>query len=205
MKPINWGSVNASTEGDFQRLEPGAYVATITSLDDVPAREYATMLFDIAEGPHAGYFQDSFYADKPWAHNLTLSYKDTALGMLKGRLETIQACNPGFDPFAAWDAGRLDMFVGRKVGVVLREEEYWNKNTEEFKLGSPRCYRLCKLEDVKSGKYADVKPKYLDADGKRKALERAGYGEYEIDRIITADTTKAVGGAASTMTDDIPF
>jgi hypothetical protein len=50
--------------------------------------------------------------------------------MLKGRLEAIQASNPGFDPFAAWDAGRLDMFKNRLMGVNLQEEEYENQSGE---------------------------------------------------------------------------
>lgn len=198
MRSINWNSVTSSNDGgDYERLEPGAYVCAITEMRDVPGKEYVQMLFDIAEGPHKGYFSDSFYSDKPWAHNLIMSYKDTALGMLKGRLETIQSCNPGFDPFAAWDAGRLELFVGRKVGVVMREEEYFDRRGETFKLGSPRCFRLCKLEDVTSGKYAEVKARYLDVDAKRAALERVGYGQYDIDRIIAADSLSALGGAGA--------
>lgn len=208
MRQVNWGSVEASTDGDYQRLEPGAYVCAITEMRDEPGKEYVEMLFDVAEGPRKGYFSDGFYDNKPWAHHLIMSYKDTALGMLKGRLETIQSCNPGFDPFAAWDAGRLDMFAGRKVGVVMREEEYFDKKSETFKLGSPRGFRLCGLDDVASGRYAEVKAKYLDADGKRRALERMGYGEYEMEQILSADAADAIGAAASVAASDyepVPF
>lgn len=210
MRSITWGSVEAASDGGYDRIEPGAYVGVIQQMEDVADKEYVRLVFDIAEGPRKGFFADEFYKSKPWAHNLILSYKDKALPMLKGRLETIQACNPGFDPFAAWDAGRLDMFNGRKVGVVLRTEEYFDKKTEEFKMGSAKCFRLCTLEDVKSGKLADPKPKTLSDDDKMKALTNAGYGQLEADQIVArisraADAERAHTESASADYSDVPF
>ena len=197
--------MDAKTEGEFARIEPGAYVGCIGSMEDFPSKEYVQMLFDIIEGPHKGYFSDGFYADKPWAHNMILSYKDKALGMLKGRLETIAACNPGFDPFAAWDAGRLDMFAGRKVGLVFREEEYWDKNAEEFKLGSARCFRLCKLEEIPT--IGAPKPKMLNDSGKIEALVRAGYGQLEaqakLDEIKASANAEKIKAEFDSVT--VPF
>lgn len=200
-RKVDWTSVEASTDGDYKSIKAGAYVGVITEMVDITSREYVQLVFDIADGEFKGYFSDSFYANKPWAHNMVLSYKDSALGMTKGRLQTIQECNPGFDPFAAWDADRWDMFKGRKVGLVLREEEYWNKNDREFKLGSPKCFKLCKLEDVTSGKYAEVKPKMLDDAGKRDALSRAGYGQTDIDMILMAPSQPAASAAPAGVYD----
>ena len=199
MRSIQWSAVEAQQDGEYKQIEPGAYVATITGMTDNEAKEYVQLTFDIAEGPRKGFYSDSFWASKPYAHGMVLSYKDGALPMTKGRLEVIQQCNPGFDPFAAWDGGRLDMFVGRRVGVVLRAEEYFDKKTHEFKLGSPRCFRLCPMEDVRGGKYADVEPKTLDDEGRRRELRRLGFGDREADRII--------GGGQSAAGDysDIPF
>lgn len=206
MRNVNWSSVSASSEGGFARIEPGAYVGVITSVEDVADREYVRVLFDIAEGLLKGYYSDAFYANKPYAHSINLSYKDKALGMLKGRLETIQACNPGFDPFAAWDAGRLDMFNGRKVGIVMREEEYWDKNTEEFRVGSARFFRLCNLDEVPT--IPAPKPKMLDDAGKVQALVRAGYGQ--IDARAMVEGMKAGAkitheGVQQSDYSDVPF
>lgn len=199
MRSIQWESVESSTEGGFPRIEPGAYVGVIGSMEDFPSKEYVQMLYDVAEGPRKGYYSDAFYVNKPWAHNFYLSYKNTALGMLKGRLETIGECNPGFDPFAAWDAERLDMFIGRKVGIVLREEEYWDKKTEEFRIGSPKCFRLCKLDDVSTIKAPE--PNMLDDAGKVAALVKAGYGQVEaqakLDEIKAAGRAEAEADASS--------
>lgn len=208
MRNINWAGIEASGDGSYDRLEPGAYVGVITAMTDEESKQYVRMLFDIAEGPRKGYFSDDFYKDKPWAHNMIFSYKDSALPMLKGRMETINKCNPGFDSMAAFDAN-LSLFVGKRVGLVMREEEYFDKKTEAFKMGSPRCFRLCTVEEVASGKYATTKPKTLSAEEKRAELKRIGYGDYDIQQILSAEVSDAVSKAAQTESakvyDDIPF
>ena len=124
MRKVNWQQVTASSDGDFEKLPAGPYVAVITDATDNEDRQYVEIVYDIAEGEHKGYYSDDWGKSHPYAHHIFMSYKDTALGMLKGRLEAIQASNPGFDAYAAWDAGRLDMFRGRLVGINLQEEEY---------------------------------------------------------------------------------
>ena len=124
MRKVNWASVTASSDEGFEKLPAGPYVAVITDATDNEDRQYVEIVYDIAEGEHKGYYSDDWGKSHPYAHHIFMSYKDTALGMLKGRLEAIQASNPGFDAFAAWDAGRLDMFRGRLVGINLQEEEY---------------------------------------------------------------------------------
>ena len=208
MRNVKWEEIQSSGTGDYERLEAGSYVGFIVSMEDNASGEYVNMLVDIFEGPRKGYFSDAFYANKPWAHRIVLSYKDKALGMLKGRLETIAACNPGFDPFAAWDAGRLDMFAGRKVGLVFRSEEYWDKNAEEFKVGSPRPDRIIKLEAVPTT--PAPAPKMLDDAGKVAALVRAGYGQVEaqmkLDEIkAAADAERKAEEKAAYDSINVPF
>lgn len=210
MRKIDWKAVKATQEGEYRKVAPGAYLGRVTDMRDVPDKEYVTLVYDIADGEYAGFYSDGFYADKEWAHSMTLSYKDAAMGMTKGRLETIQACNPGFDPFAAWDAERYDMFVGRAVGLVFRQEEYYDKKTGEFKVGPARCFRFCKRDEVAG--FTDVPPKMLDHDGKVKALERAGFGKYEaeaeVDRLEELDGGRPASGASKAAAQDdegVPF
>lgn len=208
MRNIDWLNIEASGEGSFDRLEPGAYVGTITAMTDEESKQYVRMLFDIAEGKHKGFFSDDFYKDKPWAHQMILSYRDKALPMLKGRMETINRCNPGFDAMAAFDAN-LSLFAGKRVGLVMREEEYFDKKSETFKMGSARCFRLCSIEDVASGKYASVKPKTLSAEERKAELKRLGYSEYDAVKILMAQAGEQVAEAAAKTSaevyDDIPF
>lgn len=124
MRKVNWASVTASSDDGFEKLPAGPYVAVITDATDNEDKQYVEIVYDIAEGEHKGYYSDDWGKSHPYAHRIFMSYRDTALGMLKGRLEAIQASNPGFDAFAAWDAGRLDMLRGRLVGINLQEEEY---------------------------------------------------------------------------------
>lgn len=151
MKSFNWSSITASNDGGgFERLEAGAYVARIVDFIDMPAREYAEVVFDIAEGPKAGFYSDDWGKDHPYAHHFFMSYKESALGMLKGRLEAIGASNPGFDPFAAWDAGQAAMFIGRLVGINLQEEEY-ERNDGEVATRLNVC-AVVDAKDVREGK-----------------------------------------------------
>ena len=160
MRHVNWGNVESRADGGFERLAAGPYVAKIVTMEDRPEKEYVELIFDIAEGPKAGYYSDKWGEEHPNAHHIFMSYKDTALGMLKGRLEAIQASNPGFDPFAAWDAGRLDMFYGRLLGINLQEEEYRRRDGDVGT--SLSVCQVVPAQDVRDGKIKVRAPKKLD-------------------------------------------
>jgi hypothetical protein len=163
MRSLNWNNITASSDGDFERLPAGPYVARITSMTDVPDREYVEVVYDIAEGPKAGFYSDAWGQSHPYAHHFFMSYKERALGMLKGRLEAIAASNPGFDPFAAWDAGRTEIFVNRLVGINLQEEEYRRNDGE---IGTR--LNVCQIVDANSVRNGKVKPRPKKAlDGGR--------------------------------------
>lgn len=195
MRPLNFTNIKESSDEDFPRPEPGAYVCAITGVEDFPDKEYLRVLVDIIKGEHANYFADDFYRDKPFAHSIIMSYKESAMPMLKGRLHVISDCNPGFDAEAALNAGKEQMLVGKAVGVVFREEEYFNKKTGEFEMGSARPGRVCRLTELEEERNASPKPKMLSGKQKREAMERAG--------------VRAGGGAvviaSDIYDDDIPF
>lgn len=163
MRSFNWNSIQSSGDGGFTPLPAGPYVARIVDAIDNAQREYVEVVFDIAEGPHAGFYSDDWGKSHPYAHHFFMSYKDTALGMLKGRLEAIAASNPGFDPFAAWDAGRLDIFVGRVVGVNIQEEEY-ERNDGEVGTRLNVC-QVAPAQDVRDGKVKPREKKKLGGGG----------------------------------------
>jgi hypothetical protein len=177
MRHVNWGSITASGDGDFKRLEPGPYVAKVVTMTDKPEKEYVELVYDIAEGPRAGFYSDDWGLQHPYAHHVFLSYKDKALGMLKGRLEAIQSSNPGFDPFAAWDAGRLDMFAGRVFGINLQEEEYERSDGE-----TGTRLNVCQVvpaQDVRDGKVKQRAKKTLDGKAPKAATPKAGAEDAE--------------------------
>lgn len=206
MRPLNFTNIKESPEGDFPRLEPGAYACAIMEVEDFPTREYLRALVDIVQGEHANYFSDDFYRDKPYAHSIIMSYKESAMPMLKGRLHVISDCNPGFDAEAALNAGKEQMLTGKAVGVVFREEEFFNRKTGEFEMGSPRPDRLCRLDELDREKNARPKPKMLTDAKKREALVRAGEDPDEWSR---RKGLKAQGAATAAVADvfneEIPF
>lgn len=175
MRSVNWSNVQASSDSGFTPLPAGPYVAKITSAVDVPAREYVEVVYDIAEGEHAGYYSDAWGQSHPYAHHIFMSYKDTALGMLKGRLEAIQESNPGFDPFAAWDAGRLDMFTNRLMGINLQEEEY-KRNDGELGTRLNVC-QVVGAQMVREGKVKARPKKTLSGGGSSTSRPRINASE----------------------------
>ena len=195
MRPINLNNIAEKAEGEFDRLKPGAYQCAIMEVEDFPEKEYLRVLVDIVAGEYKDYFSDDFYADKPFAHSIIMSYKDSALGMLKGRLHVITDCNPGFDAEAAFGAGKEQMLVGKAVGVVFREEEYYNKKEGEFQLGSARPDRHCRLTEMEEERNAKPKPKMLNESQKRAAMKRAGVRQ----------AAGTVVSASDIYDDDIPF
>lgn len=168
MRSLNWNSIQSTSDGGFTPLPAGPYVASIVSATDNAQREYVEVVYDIAEGEHANYYSDQWGQSHPYAHHFFLSYKDTALGMLKGRLEAIAASNPGFDPFAAWDAGRLDMFVRRLVGINLQEEEYERNDGD---IGTR--LNVCQIVDVQRVRDGKVKPRDKKTIGGNKVTTTA--------------------------------
>lgn len=122
MRKVTWNEVEESAGGDFDSLPDGGYVLKVIAAHDEDKEERVWMEFDIAEGRYAGFFDNDFYSDKPYAHQLMLSYKDAALGLLKHRIGCFSKSNPGFDAEAAWNGGKLDMFVGKLIGAAVVSE-----------------------------------------------------------------------------------
>lgn len=173
MRSVNFDSIKATGDGGFTPLPAGPYVARLTELTDNEPREYVEAIFDIAEGEHAGYYSDDWGKSHPYAHHIFLSYKDSAQGMLKGRLEAIAKSNPGFDPFVAWNAGRLDMFVGRIVGINLQEEEYERNDGD-----TGTRLNVCQVVDAQLVRDGKIKPREKKAlSGGRASTSRPSSGQ----------------------------
>lgn len=150
MRPIkNFDTVNAS--GSRERLKPGGYVVRITAVKDNEKKECLELLFDITEGPAAGYYSDAFFDDKPYAHRLFRSYKEAALGMFKRFTEAVDASN-GTDFSGQVEKGlKEEQLVGKTLGIVLAEEEYLTNRGEISK----RLYDSVDLpvDKVRTGDY----------------------------------------------------
>ena len=115
---------DAEATGTFERIPAGGYVVKITEVKDETARDYLRVVYDIAEGPQKGFYSDDWGKEHPFAHNFILSYKETALGMFKGRLKAIDESNGTDFVKEAVTGLKEQQLVGKLVGVVIGYEEY---------------------------------------------------------------------------------
>lgn len=146
MPKQDWSGHTPQFDGQFgSKLPEGVYVAIITGATWNAAKGYADVVFDIYEGEHRGHWDNEWGRSHPYAHHFILSYKEGALDMTMGRLTVIQRSNPGFDAFAAADADKWGLFVGKVIGVDLEEDEFNGKTRLE-------CKGVYTAQDVRDGK-----------------------------------------------------
>lgn len=122
MKKTGWRDAKVSM---FGNIPAGAYVCEIKSATDVPAREYLLIEYDIAEGDYIGYFSERAerWGSWPSGGKMYWSYKQSALGMFKARIQAVEKSNTGY----AFNDDE-NTLVGKRVGLVLCEEEYRNNS-----------------------------------------------------------------------------
>ena len=136
MKNVNWDTV----QDDIRQPIPGGYIAKITKVEDVESKEYLRIEWEFLEGEFKGVNQETFDSFGYWPLAFIKSYKEKALRFFKGFKTCVEMSNRNFvfknDP---------QSLVGKYVGVVLGEEEYWSDKHGEIR---KRLY----VESVRSGK-----------------------------------------------------
>lgn len=163
MKPLGkqYSDAEARGDGGFERLPAGGYVCRIIAVEDVTANEYLSVVYDIAEGEHKGFYSDEWGKDHPFAHRFFMSYKESALGMLKGRLKAIDESN-GTEFVKEAVAGlKEQQLVGKLVGLVIGYEEY-NSDRGDTRT---RTYvkSVLSVDKIMSGDFKVPELKKLDA------------------------------------------
>lgn len=162
MKPLGKQYSDAAASSDsFERLPAGGYVCKITDVEDVTAKDYLNVVFDIAEGEHKGFYSDEWGQNHPLAHRFVLSYKETALGMLKGRLKAIDESNGTEFVKEAVTGLKEEQLVGKLVGLVIGYEEYDSDRGDV----RTRTYvkSVLSVDKIRSGDFKVPELKKLDA------------------------------------------
>ena len=168
MISVDLSNVKASGNGDFKRLCPTGYVCRIKKVENIDAKEYLKIYFDISEGDEAGYAAETEQSFGNWPRSCILirSYKQTALGMFKGFVESVEKSNDGYQ----W-TGDENTLAGKLFGVVLREEAYIGQDrdtgmeTEKTRLSVDYTTSIDKIREG-AFKVRDKKP-LSDADIQR--------------------------------------
>jgi hypothetical protein len=174
MKSFDTTNVQESySGGESKHIPAGGYVARIMKVTDVPLDtttnkgDYLKIEFDIAEGEYAGYYSELFMRFGKWRGNAIASYKETALPIFKGFYRSVEDANPNY----TWNWIEQTL-VGKLVGVVLGDEEYFNSFNNT--IGTAVKHRgWCKVQDVRDGKVKAPKLRPMSESDKAKA-ERAG-------------------------------
>lgn len=146
---MDWEGVEESAP--FEKLPAGGYVLRIVDVEDVPGKEYLNVVYDIAEGEHAGFYSDDFGRRNPWAHRFVRSYKESARGMFKAFLCRLEEGNRGFS-IERWQR-RCDEreLVGLLLGAALQYEDYTNDAGEDKE--RLQVVGVYAAQDVRSGDF----------------------------------------------------
>ena len=179
MKNVNWNDV----QDEIRNPTPGGYAARITKVTDVEEKEYLLIEWEFAEGEFKGANKETYDAFGFWPLAFFCSYKDSALRFFKGFKTAVEESNRNFvfknDP---------QSLVGKYVGVVLGEEEYFSTKHNKVKT---RLY----VAEKRSGKAI------RDGDFKIPALKK-------LDTSKAAPSYSAPAADFSVLDDDdaeLPF
>lgn len=184
---------------EYKSMEPGAYMCKVQQVltegtlsggrtwtsDE---KQYVMLLLDVDEGEHAGKFGDTYWEGKEYAHRLYMSWKPSAMGMLKHTFAAFEDANAGFDARAAFEADRWELFAGKRLLVLWNGQEY-ESNTGELRM-SVRPDRALTAEDK-------PRPKVEKLDG-----EKVDYADWKAQQ-DGASTSPAP--AADPYADSVPF
>lgn len=150
MKKVD--TTNVQEAGGFITLPAGIYTCVIRNVEDYPDREYLKVTYDIAEGEFKGYYDDirSNHPDWSWSGAYVKSYKEKALPMFKRFCTAVSKSNGNF----IFDGNTVNAdektLIGKKLGIVLGEEEYWsNSGDKKTRLYVAREFPTDKAADQK--------------------------------------------------------
>lgn len=160
---------NVQESGDSRRPTPGGYACKITKVEDVPLDNstgkgnYLRIHYDITDGEFAGYYDGlrERYPESKTIGSYIRSYKEKALGMFKRFCSAVSKSNGNY-VFDAKTNSDEQSLVGKKIGLVFGEEEYYSNSGEK----KTRLYvaREYKLDDITSGNFTTPELKKLKED-----------------------------------------
>ncbi len=161
MKKINWNNVEEATSGGFEKLPPNGYQCLITKVEDFPDKEYLRFEYEIGAGEYKGFFKKQYDADtrapKKWSGFFTKMYRsDDNKKFFKAMVTAFANSNPNWK----WDEIDEQYFKNKKIGLIMREEEYLSNKGElrtRVTVDMPHS-----IDKIKSGDFKIREIKKLD-------------------------------------------
>ena len=192
MPKINMKEYEAATalNGEFERMPAGGYICAIQAvrtsgkgygkrIDYIEDKQYVKLIWDIVEGDYAGRYSDEYWQgeEKDYGHQFFMSWKN--YGAFKNVIQCLEESNPGFDAMAAFEADNWDLFIGKRIGFVIGDEEYRaNDGSIKLRYTLPRCKSV---QDIQAGKYRVPKLKKLEDDAEQVTAPTNDSGEAVTD------------------------
>lgn len=205
---IDWAKIEETDRvgGGYRALPSGGYVCTITKASFETTKKgkpALVILWDVAEGDCKGFFEDEFYANKPFKHNDYILL-DKPTGILKHKVNQLDKSNDGLR--CAEAAGVIldrdesqerrrkavsylqESLVGKSIGLVLQERKYTYNGRDQSEWS---ITDYVTPEDVRAGRF-DV-PDTID--------DREAAGDARGTQAVASDAPAPIEVAD----DDIPF
>lgn len=199
--------------GGFADIEPGAYKLVITKVEPHEAQQYARLFWDVADGPRKG-----AYANAGFPPSDVLSWKDTAYGMLKGKLHRIHQCNPRrlhaltdaegrFASLQEFEDDDWQAFVGCRFGAVVRRRLYTagpNSKSPGADRVQMEVARYLTPEEFRDGDWPESLLEDRDQRDKAQAQPGAGGGQVAGGR-QAPQVPQGFGEVTGVYDEDVPF
>lgn len=192
--PNDYDSIAAKGDGSG-RLEPGAYVLKVVSVEDCTGEKRPKLkLYASVYGTDGKLLRDAsgVAAEDMWRHRFELDLNDfdnqgqVDFGRLKGFMSKVEQSNGGFR-----FTGDEQALVGRFVGVALRDESYVSSRDGQVK----HVLRPGQWLTVEQAKAGDVAPRALEP--------KVGRG---VEQAEAAHQQPEAAAAGPNLADeDIPF
>lgn len=161
-KPQGYDEAQAFT-GEFETLEAGGYICKIKQAVmgvSNKGSEMMSILFDIAEGEHAGYYQRMYDnakktdAEPKWKGVFKQNTSGKSVSFFKGMITAIEQSNPGFK--WNWDETQLK---GKVFGGVFGREQF--RNSAGALKWTTKCQSIRSADAIRKGVEAPA-DKYLE-------------------------------------------
>lgn len=153
MDNINWANIEEASLGTIAEPEPGGYACVITNVEDDTAKKYLRIFIDFAEGEFKGDIRRCMNEQNftPQHGSFVETYdpaKRKGIGLTKKFITRLEQTNRGF----RWDNLNPKACIGKYIGVVLGQEEFWSKKHGEVRKRL-YVYDICSGEELRRKAY----------------------------------------------------
>ena len=165
--------------GEYESIEAGGYICKVVDAILNTEKKYIEIDLDIAEGPHAGYFQRLEDRAGFWGLKNFMSYKESVLPKFLKTCTAFNNSNPNFNFDPTKKKGvDVDALIGKTIGVVIGKEEYKSKAGEIRQ--KDVASNITEVSKIREGKFKVPDVKKLAEDKKDDSFMNINNGSSDV-------------------------